>query len=98
LVGGSAAGHGRGELVTPLADAGHYDWVVLTFDFGVSTPAAYAEFDRVHAGADVPDPEIPPALIDALARGSVHDLADALGNDLHPATLRIRPELAEPLH
>lgn len=97
LVGGSAAGHGRGELVTPLRDRGRYDWVVLTFDFGVSTPAAYAEFDRLHAGIHVPDPEIPEPLVDALARGSVRDLAEALGNDLHPATLRLRPELAEPL-
>lgn len=97
LVGGSAAGHGRGELVTPLVDTGRYDWVVLTFDFGVSTPAAYAEFDRVHAGKQVADPEIPSALIEALGRGSVHELAAAVGNDLHPATLRLRPDLAEPL-
>ncbi|WP_235734939.1 4-(cytidine 5'-diphospho)-2-C-methyl-D-erythritol kinase [Nocardioides alcanivorans] len=97
LVGGSAAGHGRGELVTPIHDAGRYDWVVLTFDFGVSTPAAYAEFDRLHAGTAVPVPEIPAALVEALANGSARELADVLANDLHPATLQLRPELAEPL-
>lgn len=97
LYGGSASGHGRGEEVEPLTDAGHYHWVVLTFDFGVSTPAAYAEFDVLHAGQTVAEPEIPPALVKALADGSVDELAAALGNDLQPATLRLRPDLAAPL-
>lgn len=97
LVGGTASGHGRGELVEPLVDNGHYHWVVLTFDFGVSTPASYAEFDRLHAGSVVPEPEIPPALVGALAAGSAVDLAAAVGNDLQPATLRLRPEVAAPL-
>ncbi|CAM3503678.1 4-(cytidine 5'-diphospho)-2-C-methyl-D-erythritol kinase [Nocardioides dubius] len=97
LYGGSATGHGRGEIVEPLADAGHYEWVVLTFDFGVSTPAAYAEFDLLHAGAEVPDPVIPAELLKALAEGSTSGLAAAVGNDLQPATLRLRPDLAEPL-
>lgn len=97
LYGGSATGHGRGEIVEPLPDAGRYEWVVLTFDFGVSTPAAYAEFDVLHAGAPVAEPVIPPALLTALADGSASALAAALGNDLQPATLRLRPDLAEPL-
>ncbi|MBD8870668.1 4-(cytidine 5'-diphospho)-2-C-methyl-D-erythritol kinase [Nocardioides donggukensis] len=97
LLGGSAAGHGRGELVTALADAGRYDWVVLTRDAGMSTPAVYAEYDALHAGSVVPDPEIPAALVDALAAGSVRDLAAAVGNDLQPASLRLRPELGAPL-
>lgn len=97
LVGGSAAGHGRGELVEPLVDAGRYDWVVLTFDEGMSTPRVYGEFDALHAGVAVPDPQIPPALLDALAAGSATALAQALGNDLQPASLRLRPALADPL-
>ena len=97
LLGGSAAGHGRGELVEPLADAGSWDWVVLTFPTGMSTPAVYAEFDALHADSEVPDPEIPPALVAALRSADVHGLAAALGNDLQPASLRMRPQLAEPL-
>ncbi len=97
LVGGTASGLGRGELVEPVRDIGRYHWVVLTFDFGVSTPAAYAEFDRVHAGAVVSDPVIPAALLTALDGGSAGALAGALGNDLHPATLQLRPDLAGPL-
>lgn len=97
LVGGSAAGHGRGELVTPLADAGRYHWVVLTFGFGMSTPAVYAEFDAGHLGGTVPDPRIPEPLVRALAAGDVAGVAASVGNDLQPASLRLRPDLAEPL-
>lgn len=97
LLGGSASGHGRGELVSPLPDRGRYDWVVLTFDTGMSTPAVYAEFDALHDGLSVPDPEIPAALSGALAAGDVRALAASVGNDLQPASLHLRPELAEPL-
>lgn len=97
LVGGSAAGHGRGEVVTSLEDTGHYEWVVLTFDDGMSTPAVYAEFDAMHADRPVPDPQIPADLVAALASGDVRGLAGAVGNDLQPASLRLRPALAEPL-
>ncbi|KQZ67042.1 4-(cytidine 5'-diphospho)-2-C-methyl-D-erythritol kinase [Nocardioides sp. Root151] len=97
LVGGSAAGHGRGEVVTPLADTGRYDWVVLTSDEGMSTPAVYAEYDALHDGLTIADPEIPDALVKALASGDVRALAEAVGNDLQPASLRLRPALAAPL-
>ena len=97
LLGGSAAGHGRGELVEPLPDSGSYDWVVLTFPTGMSTPAVYAEFDALHAGVTVPDPEIPADLLAALRGADVRGLARAVGNDLQPASLRLRPQLAEPL-
>ncbi|KRF19742.1 4-diphosphocytidyl-2C-methyl-D-erythritol kinase [Nocardioides sp. Soil797] len=95
LVGGSAAGHGRGEVVTELGDVGTYDWVVLTNPRGMSTPAVYAEFDELTDGQSIPDPEIPAELIDALAAGDVRALAGSVGNDLQPASLRLRPELAE---
>jgi 4-diphosphocytidyl-2-C-methyl-D-erythritol kinase len=97
LLGGSASGHGRGELVEPLEDNGRYDWVVLTFPTGMSTPAVYADFDALHAGRDVPDPEIPPALVEALRAGNARALAQAVGNDLQAASLRLRPQLSEPL-
>ena len=98
LLGGSAAGHGRGELVEPLADAGTWDWVVLTFPTGMSTPAVYAEFDALHAGATGARPRDPAGTAShALRSADVRGLAGALGNDLQPASLRLRPQLAEPL-
>jgi 4-diphosphocytidyl-2-C-methyl-D-erythritol kinase len=97
LVGGSAAGHGRGELVTPLEDNGDWTWVVLTFGEGMSTPAVYREYDVLHAGLQLAEPEIPRHLVDALRTGNVHELSASVGNDLQPASLRLRPALGEPL-
>jgi 4-diphosphocytidyl-2-C-methyl-D-erythritol kinase len=97
LVGGSAAGHGRGELVTALEDNGAWTWVVLTFGEGMSTPAVYGEYDVLHAGVPLADPEIPSALVEALRTGDVAALAGSVGNDLQPASLRLRPALLEPL-
>lgn len=94
LVGGTAAGTGRGELVTPVDDAGSYWWVVATSETGLSTPAVFAEFDRRHAGAVVPEPEVPGGLLDALATGDPAALAAALGNDLEAPALTLRPDLA----
>ena len=48
LIGGTAHGAGRGELVEPVEDRGSYWWVVVTDDEGLSTPAVYREHDRLH--------------------------------------------------
>ncbi|MGW3598637.1 4-(cytidine 5'-diphospho)-2-C-methyl-D-erythritol kinase, partial [Streptomyces sp. NPDC005167] len=64
---------------------------------GLSTPAVYAEFDRLTAGTDVPAPEASSALLDALRTGSTDVLAKALSNDLQPAALSLRPSLADTL-
>lgn len=97
LVGGTAIGTGRGELVAPAMTQGEYWWVVLESDVGLSTPAVYAEFDLLHAGSEVPDPEIPDALMEGLRRGNVEAIGAALSNDLQPAAIRLRPELARNL-
>jgi len=97
LVGGTAIGSGRGEVVTPLMTRGTYWWVVLESAQGLSTPRVYAEFDAMHAGAEVGDPEIPDALIAALLGHDVSDLGAVLSNDLQAAALRLRPELADVL-
>jgi 4-diphosphocytidyl-2-C-methyl-D-erythritol kinase len=97
LVGGTAIGSGHGEVVTPLMSQGEYWWVVLESPTGLSTPAVYREFDAMHAGAAVADPEIPDALIAALRAHDIEALGAALSNDLQPAALRLRPELADAL-
>ncbi|NYG58649.1 4-diphosphocytidyl-2-C-methyl-D-erythritol kinase [Nocardioides daedukensis] len=97
LVGGTARGLGRGEIVSPLPDPGRYDWVLLTFGEGLSTPEVYGEHDAIYDGLARPEPDLPDALIDALAAGSVTDLAAALSNDLQEASLSLRPALASPL-
>jgi 4-diphosphocytidyl-2-C-methyl-D-erythritol kinase len=47
LVGGTVLGVGRGEQVYPLADFPRMDCVVVTPEVGVSTPKAFAEWDRM---------------------------------------------------
>ena len=46
LVGGTVLGLGRGEQVYPLEDLQAMDCVVVTPQVGVSTPKAFAEWDR----------------------------------------------------
>jgi 4-diphosphocytidyl-2-C-methyl-D-erythritol kinase len=97
LVGGTAIGSGRGEVVTPLMTRGEYWWVVLESTRGLSTPAVYTAYDELHADAVLDDPEIPDPLITALRADDVDGLGAALVNDLQPAALSLRPELAEAL-
>jgi 4-diphosphocytidyl-2-C-methyl-D-erythritol kinase len=50
LVGGTVLGVGRGEEVYPLPDLPSVCCVVATPEIGVSTPAAFADWDRMIAG------------------------------------------------
>jgi 4-diphosphocytidyl-2-C-methyl-D-erythritol kinase len=50
LVGGTVLGVGRGEQVYPLQDLPAMACVVMTPEVGVSTPKAFAEWDRRRAG------------------------------------------------
>jgi 4-diphosphocytidyl-2-C-methyl-D-erythritol kinase len=47
LIGGTVLGLGRGEQVYPLKDLPPLPGVVVTPDVGVSTPKAFAEWDRL---------------------------------------------------
>ena len=93
LLGGTAAGRGRGELVSPLPDEGSWWWVVVEDDRGLSTPAVYREFDRLHNGDPVPDPDLPADLCAALGQGDPGALAQCLANDLQEPALQLRPDL-----
>jgi 4-diphosphocytidyl-2-C-methyl-D-erythritol kinase len=50
LVGGTVLGVGRGEQVYPLPDLPAMACVVVTPEVGVSTPKAFAEWDRMQRG------------------------------------------------
>jgi 4-diphosphocytidyl-2-C-methyl-D-erythritol kinase len=95
VVGGTALGSGRGELVSPAMTRGRYWWVLALTDDGLSTPAVYREFDRMHAHAPAPEPEVPNELMAALRSGDIELLGKALTNDLQPAAFGLRPELEE---
>ncbi|MGW6411877.1 4-(cytidine 5'-diphospho)-2-C-methyl-D-erythritol kinase [Streptomyces vinaceus] len=96
LVGGAALGTGRGEFLTPV-EAGTFHWVFAVADGGLSTPAVFREFDRLAEGRSIPAPEASPALLAALASGDPAALAATLANDLQPAALSLRPQLAATL-
>ena len=97
LVGGTALGTGRGEAVVPAMVRGDYWWVVVESSVGLSTPAVYHEFDVLHTGEVVPEPEMPEALMEALRSNDVVKLGLSLGNDLEEAAVRLRPELDDVL-
>ena len=96
LHGGTALGTGHGETVSPiLARPTTWHWVVALADGGLSTPEVYAKLDALRdspfppkalAGAD--------ELMSALRQRDPAVLGAALGNDLQPAALALRPELA----
>jgi len=50
LVGGTVLGVGRGEQVYPLEDLPAMGCVIVTPEVGISTPKAFAEWDRRMAG------------------------------------------------
>ncbi len=97
LHGGNAIGGGRGETVSPVLARGAYHWVLAVAAEGLSTAGVYAEFDRLNAGRDVPEPEVDDDLLAALRSGDAAQLGAALSNDLTEAALSLRPELADTL-
>jgi 4-diphosphocytidyl-2-C-methyl-D-erythritol kinase len=100
LVGGVALGAGRGEQLTPVLARTRLHWVLGIAGDGLSTPAVYAELDRLRAVGTLPgtaglasaDP-----VIAALRSGRATALAGALANDLQAPALALRPELGRAL-
>jgi 4-diphosphocytidyl-2-C-methyl-D-erythritol kinase len=97
LVGGTGIGSGRGEQVTPALARGQYHWVLALSETGLSTPAVYAEFDRLTAGRALPEPRVSDEIMQALRSGDSVALGDALTNDLQAAACSLRPDLADVL-
>lgn len=95
LVGGTAVGTGRGEILTPMASPGRFHWVFALSPHGLSTPAVFSEYERLFPAA--PEPRESPALRNALAEADTAALGHALDNDLQPAALSLLPELERTL-
>jgi len=102
LHGGTALGTGRGEELATVLARSTFHWVLAFADGGLSTPAVFAEIDRLRESKDG-DRSLPPALEDpepvlaALASGNPAALAPLLGNDLEPASLSLDPGLRRTL-
>jgi 4-diphosphocytidyl-2-C-methyl-D-erythritol kinase len=95
--GGTAMGSGRGEVLAPVLARGTFHWVFALSENGLSTPAVYAECDRLRQGHEVPEPAPSPEMMTALRSGDPRALAAALRNDLQPAALSLRPALGDVL-
>jgi 4-diphosphocytidyl-2-C-methyl-D-erythritol kinase len=76
---------GRGEVVVPAGPAPDLGLLVVTPDFGCSTPAVYRTWDRLGGPAGEAQPA-PAALAAHVAE---------LRNDLEPAALVVEPRLAD---
>jgi 4-diphosphocytidyl-2-C-methyl-D-erythritol kinase len=98
LLGGTAVGVGKGDRLSIALARGTYHWVFALADGGLSTPAVYAECDRLRGNpGDVPKPMASPALMAALSAGDPVALGGALSNDLQQAAIRLRPQLRRTL-
>src|SRR3569833_459379 len=99
LLGGMAVGLGRGERLTTVEVAGEFHWVFGYADGGLSTPAVYAECDRLRAVSSraLRWPRVSDDLMAALQTGDAVGLGQALDNALQPAALSLRPALKDAL-
>jgi 4-diphosphocytidyl-2-C-methyl-D-erythritol kinase len=99
LHGGTALGTGRGEELATVLARSTFHWVLAFADGGLSTPAVFAEIDRIRETRTEGPPRLddPEPVLAALASGDPAELAPLLGNDLQPAALSLDPGLRRTL-
>lgn len=98
VLGGTALGTGRGEVVSPVLATGGWHWVVAVADGGLSTPEVYEELARLRkAGRGHPYRDDTDQLLAALRQHDPEVLAKALANDMQPAAISLRPALRRTL-
>jgi 4-diphosphocytidyl-2-C-methyl-D-erythritol kinase len=105
LVGGTAVGQGRGELLTAALASGTYHWVLAFSAAGLSTPEVYAACDRLRAARAAADgapreaavPALSHTLMAALRSGDPAAVGPLLANDLQPAAMSLLPGLRRAL-
>ena len=81
---------GTGEIVEPI-ELPSFGAVLVPQDEGLAAGAVYDRFDALGGGRD----DLDPALVHELAEDML--LGPVLVNDLQPAALALRPELADVL-
>lgn len=103
FTGGTAIGTGRGDELSPALAQGTFHWVLALADFGLSTPAVYAELDahrerhaNVITPAD-PAPSVDADVLHALRAGDARMLAEVMHNDLQAPAIHLEPTLADVL-
>ena len=103
LHGGTAIGLGRGDVLSPVLATGHFEWVLVTSEDGLSTPQVFTQLDRHRAEHSIDietvpvDPSVDAELLHALRAGDAVALAEYVRNDLQAAALQLKPELGDVL-
>lgn len=94
LLGGTALGRGRGELLTSMLSRGRYIWAIITNAEGLSTPTVFHKLDELRAAGRGSSPHLDTEAVgQALISGNPRELAAVMHNDLQPAALSLRPDL-----
>lgn len=94
ISGGTAVGQGRGDQLTAALSRGTYHWVLALSSVGLSTPAVYAECDRMRAELEIAPPQVSDALMQSLLAADAEAVGRALSNDLQSAACSLRPALS----
>jgi len=94
ISGGTAVGQGRGDQLTAALSRGTYHWVLALSSVGLSTPAVYAECDRMRAELEIAPPQVSDALMQSLLAADAQAVGRALTNDLQSAACSLRPALS----
>jgi 4-diphosphocytidyl-2-C-methyl-D-erythritol kinase len=97
LTGGTAVGTGRGERLSPVLARMPLHWVLALAESGLSTPAVFAELDRLRAAGTPPQVDGVQDMLTALASGDPLQVAAAMGNDLQAAAISLQPTLRRTL-
>ncbi|NPV58060.1 MAG: 4-(cytidine 5'-diphospho)-2-C-methyl-D-erythritol kinase [Actinobacteria bacterium] len=91
LVGGTVLGEGRGERVTPLAQAPPMALVLANPGVPLATADVYRRFDEVGGGE--PPRGGAEAMVEALRGGDARLVASLLFNSLQPAACALEPRV-----
>lgn len=95
LLGGTALGSRRGDVVEPIPARGTFHWALALSHTGLSTPAVFRRFDELTPKPG--PPEVGRELLEALAAGDVEGVGASLRNDLQDAALALQPTLGATL-
>ncbi len=93
LSGGTAIGTGHGDQLTAALSRGTYHWVLAVSTVGLSTPAGYAECDRLRGELEIVEPQTNEALMQSLLAADAPGVGSALVNDLQLAACSLRPAI-----
>ncbi|MFB9954781.1 4-(cytidine 5'-diphospho)-2-C-methyl-D-erythritol kinase [Cellulomonas denverensis] len=96
LMGQTAVGTGRGDLLTPALSRGEYHWAFGIQEDGLPTPPSSTSSTR-SPRPRIPDLDSEVALLQALRAGDAVAVGTLLHNDLQAAALELRPDLVETL-